>query len=172
MADYDLSFQSNRNGVLANRIDTKTWSVDVEVGRSIKLNNSLVLVPRIRVVKTSVTVADFTDNLGSQVSMPKTSRRAVSFGLLAQIEPTTPQKEGAIGWHASLDYEKNSDDEGTLVQVSDENLISKSRNKRFIVGLGGNWRKDNLFINGEIRAAIPSSANVLYSGHIAIGASF
>ena len=173
IADYVLAFRSDKRGIVANGIDAKNLSFDVEVGRYIKfINSKFELVPRIRAEKTSISVDDFTDKFGSHVAIPNTSRYAVSVGMVAKMDQATPQMGGEFSWQASLDFEKSNDEDGTLVQVSGEDLISVTRSKRFILELGGNWHRDNLFINGEIRATAPSSTKARYSGQLTVGAKF
>lgn len=77
-ADYNLDFHSTSQGLVAKGIESRGVSLDLEVGKTIKLDRGIELQPRVGIRQIAVFVEDFTDQIGSSVKMPKNIHRAIS----------------------------------------------------------------------------------------------
>ncbi|MCY3674128.1 MAG: autotransporter domain-containing protein, partial [Rhodobacteraceae bacterium] len=172
LSDYKLAFHSGSRGPVADGIGSRGLSLDFEVGRDIKLGRGIVLVPRIGAMKTSVSMQDFTDRVGSDVRMPKTSHRAFSVGLATKFEKSTPELSGELALQASIDFEKSLDGKETLISVSGEEFISVASGERLVLGLEGRWQRDSSFVSVGARASVSNSDNRRFSGYITFGMTF
>ncbi|MYG09479.1 MAG: autotransporter outer membrane beta-barrel domain-containing protein [Rhodobacteraceae bacterium] len=172
LSDYKLAFHSANRGTVADGIGSRGLSLDFEIGRNIKLGRGIALVPRIGAMRTSVSMQDFTDRVGSNVRMPKTFHRAFNVGLVIKFKNSTPEMGGDLSLKASIDFEKSHDGESTRINVSGEDLISMAPGERFVLGLEGHWQRDSSFVSVGARASVSNSDNRRFSGYITFGMTF
>ena len=130
------------------------------------------LVPRIGITQTSVSLGSFTDRVGADVGMPRTTHRSFNVGMTTKFKAFRPRMDGDLALQASIDFEKSQDGEETRINASGEDLISVAPGERLVLGLEGQGQRDRMFVKGGVRASVSNSENTRYSGHITFGMTF
>ena len=171
-ATYTSDLSSDTAGPLAADIDARVRSLDIEAGRHFALNDEVRLTPRAWLARTTLEVDGFTDSRGSRVLVHDVARLTGGAGVVAESARAGRSEGAALSFRASLDVARTLRGRTTSVDVSGEALESELPATRLLLGLGGMFRTDRLFVGANVRVGGLASGSAEYGGEVRIGWSF
>ena len=149
---YDLSFASELRGTLKEGVGAFAHGVEIEAGRHFALGKRVELTPRAWLSRSAVSVDDFTDAVGTRVSVADAERLTGGLGALVESEFAWSGGAETFSLGGSLGFEQTFAGEETAVLVSGEELRSEAADGRTIVGMAATWRRHGFTLGGELRA--------------------
>ena len=171
LADYDVDFDSDLRGGLANDVGSTVYSLGLEAGRPVALSERVTLTPRAWVRRLEVDLDDFTDAVDSRVSGLEAKQYMGGLGLVADTERAL-DSGARLSVYGALDVEYLFSGRETSVEVSGEELESESDETRVLLEVGGVYRRGSLSLSGEVSAHGLSSDDEEYSGSLNLAMRF
>ena len=171
-ATYTSDLSSDAAGPLAADVDARVRSLDLEAGRHFALNDEVRLTPRAWLARTTLEVGGFTDSRGSRVLARDVARLTGGAGVVAETARDGRSEDAALSFRASLDVARTLRGRTTSVDVSGETLESELPATRLLLGLGGMFRTERLFVGANVRVGGLASGSAVYGGEVRIGWSF
>ena len=169
---HTVGLSSDELGRLKSGVKARAYALDLEVGRRMGIRGKVDLIPRTRLARSGVDVDGFTDTVGSRVSMDDDALVTGSLGIVAEKAQAWNWRDGKLSLRGSLDLERVLDGSQTMVDVSGERLSSESAGDRFLLGLGGTYRRDHLSLGAAFSAVDPDSGDAHYVARITFGWGF
>ena len=171
VTDFDIDFTSDMRGLLKAGVDGDGYSLGAEAGRRIELGGNSSLTPRGWLVRSSVSVENFTDAVDSRVSFPDAHR--FIGGLGAVVETVHPWGGGEFSLRGSLDVERMFSGAETLAHVSGETLRSEAPGSGILLGVDSVYRWGRYSIGGAVRGGTAFGSKTRdYSGSVKFGIRF
>lgn len=169
---HTVGLSSDELGRLKSGVKVQAYALDFEAGRRMAARGKVDLIPRIRLTRSGVDVDDFTDTVDSHVSMDDDALVTGSLGVVAEKARAWNWRDGELFLRGSLDLERILDGSQTMVDVSGEQLSSESPESRFLLGLGGTYRREHLSLGADFSAVDPDSGDAHYAARITFGWGF
>ncbi len=166
---YAVDLESDLRGGLKTGASASGLAMGAELGKRMRFRRG-TLTPRARLVRSSVSLDRFTDELGGRVSIRDADSLKGSLGLLAEAVRTSGEEEFAL--RGSVDVESVLSGEETVIEVGGDRLHAEAEKTRVLVGLGARWRKGDLSVGGEISAHGPGSDHESLGGRLSLGWRF
>ena len=167
LANYDLDISSDTRGNLKKNLDANSRVLDLEAGRRMATYGKVHLTPRLWMKHSRMDVDNFTDAVGSQVSMDDETRFVGGIGLIAEGQCIL--ENGELSLRGSVDLEQTLSGSTTRVDVSGTQLFSEATKTRLLLGLGGTYHRGSFWARAGISAGGPGSDDEFYAGHIRLG---
>lgn len=155
MTHYRLGARSEDRAVgrLASGVGARGALARIEAGRRVYPGGGLAVAPRICFQRSALSVDDFTDAVGSRVSVPGTARVTAGMGMAAKAERRAGAGELAL--RGSMDLVHVLDGRTTVVEVSGTRLASKANDTELRLDLSGVYRQGRWSLAAE--ASVNSS---------------
>ena len=146
---YEADLDSDARGELETGASGSGWAAGVELGRRVE-SGGLTFTPSVRLVHSSVSLDDFTDAVGSRVSVEDGEIFTGAAGVSVERRTGAGRLFGAAGF--ARDFSA-----GTSVRVSGERLKAKAEASRVRLRGGGvhAWGEEGKY---EIRGSVDFSA--------------
>ena len=147
---FTADLSSAARGRLVTGASGLVQSLDLEGGQRFDLEGARWLTARAWLGSAGVSVDDFTDALGSRVSVEKAERATAGLGaavgttLWSQGEAESLVLTGGLGMERTLGEE-------SAVVVTGERLTSEGAEPRLLFDLGGTWRSAGLTLDAALR---------------------
>ena len=158
MTHYDIGASSEDRavGMLTGGVEASGSLVRVEAGRRVALAGGPDVAPRIWVGRSALSVDDFTDAVGSRVSVSDTARLAGGVGMTVRGERRAGA--GMLVLEGSGDLAHALDGTTSVTDVSGARLTSEAEEMELRLALAGVWRQ------GGFSLAAQASMNASDSG--------
>ena len=168
---YDIDFSSDLRGLLQAGVGGRGYSLGAEAGWRIDLGGNTSLIPRAWVVRPSVSVDDFTDQVNSRVSFSDEVRVIGGLGMAARTAHAIGG--GQFSLRGSVDFEQTLHGALTWVTVSGETLHSEWPDNGILAGLDAAYRKGRVLIGAGATAGAALTRNTRdYSGFFKLAIHF
>ena len=168
VTNYNIDFISGLRGLLEEGVDGDGHSLSTELGRRFELDGNLTLIPRAWLVRTRVSVDDFSDAVESRVSFPEADRMIGGLGTVAEL--VQPWRGGEFSLRGSLDMWWVLRGVETAAWVSGERLSSESPENGILLGLDGLYRRNRFSVGATLSMGSAFGSNTReYSGFIRFG---
>ena len=141
-------------GRLAGGVGARGSLARIEAGRRVDLGGGLGVAPRIWAGRSALSVEDFTDAVGSRVSVAGLARVTGGVGLSARSERRAGA--GNLSLRGSVDLVRVLDGRTSVAEVSGTRLVSESEGTELRLGLGGVYRQGRWSLAAE--ASVNGSA--------------
>ena len=144
---YDIDMRSDRDtvGTLKNGGDaTGAWFM-VEAGRHVRWGG---LVPKVWLSRSSLSVDDFTDSVGAEISVSSTDTTRLGVGVLVQRENVT--QGGILALEADIGVSTAIGDSTTDVDVSGTRLSARAQEERLHLGLGASFDAEHYLLSANV----------------------
>ncbi|WP_319520397.1 autotransporter outer membrane beta-barrel domain-containing protein [uncultured Martelella sp.] len=154
---YDSDLETKRDGVFESGASAFGYGLSIEAGQRIALQDKLTLTPQAQLQYSAIDFDDFTDSLGSQISLRSGDQLLGRIGLMLDRESVWTDAMGetrrSSGYGIINVYHDFSDD--TEVRVSQANLTSELDDWTGEIGFGGTyqWDDSKYVVYGEISLA-------------------
>ena len=162
LTDYDVDISTDKRGRLKGSGDALGHLLSLEAGRRVALSERVTLNPRAWLTRSGISM-NFTDKVGSRVSLSESRQLTSGLGVVAETERVGERK---FAFRGSLDVERILSGAGTTAKVSGEKLESESDGTRVLLSLGGTYRSGNFAFSGEVSVGGLSSDDREYSGQL------
>ncbi len=158
---YGADLRSARRGVLKTDVSGLGHALGVEVGRRMEAGR-VVLTPRARLAHSRVSVNDFTDEVGTRVSLEDGRSLRGRAGVVVETAPDGARGNRVFG---SVDVEHEFSDERKVV-VSGTELKSKAEATWLRLGLNGShtWDDGRYTVQGGMSYATSGGSRELGGG--------
>ena len=160
MTHYKLgTWSEDRDvGMLAGGIGARGSLARIEAGREVSLSGVLDIAPRVWFKRSALSVDDFTDAVGSRVSIPGTSRVSGGVGLAARAERRAGS--GTLSLRGSVDLAHVLDGRAAVTDVSGARLTSQAEETELRLALSGVYRQGRFSLAAEasLNGADPGDA--------------
>ncbi len=159
---YGADLRSARRGVLKTDVSGRGHALGMEVGRRVEAGR-VVLTPRARLAHSRVSVNDFTDAVGTRVSLEDGRSLRGRAGVVVETAPDGARGNRVFG---SVDVEHEFSDERKVV-VSETELKSKAEATWLRLGLNGShtWGEDDRYtLQGGVSYATSGGSRELGGG--------
>ncbi len=145
-------------GMLAGGVGARGSMARIEAGREVSLGGGLHVAPRIWFKRSSLSVDDFTDAVGSRVSFPGTSRVSGGVGMAARAERRAGS--GILSLRGSVDLAHVLDGRAAVTEVSGARLTSQAEETELRLALSGVYRQGRFSLAAEasLNGADPGDA--------------
>ena len=167
LAYYDLDLSSDTRGRLKENLDARSRVLDLEVGRRMAVRGTVIFTPRLWARHSRVKVDDFTDAVGSSVSVDDESRFFGGLGVIAETQCAV--ENGELFLRGSVDLERTFSGSTAHTDVSGTRLSSEATKSRALLSLDGAYRRGSFSAKAGVSAVGPGSDDESYSGHIRLG---
>ncbi len=163
LTDYDVEISSDKRGRLKGSGGALGHFLSLEAGRRAAFGERVTLTPRAWLTRSGISMNNFTDKVGSRVSLSESRQLMSGLGVVAETERVGERK---FVFRGSLDVGRVLGGARTTVKVSGEKLESESEGTRALLSLGGAYRWSNCALSGEVSAGGLSSDDREYSGQL------
>ena len=145
-------------GMLAGGVGARGSLARIEAGREVSLGGGLHVAPRLWFKRSALSVDDFTDAVGSRVSIPGTSRVFGGIGLAARAERRAGS--GMLSLRGSADLVHVLDGRAAVADVSGARLTSQAEETELRLALSGVYRQGRFSLAAEasLNGADPGDA--------------
>ena len=170
---YEAALESASRGRLASDVSGLGHALGLEAGRRFALNvpraGEVAVTPRVRAVRSAVSMPDFTDQVGARVSLDEGRRLTGRAGVIVESAPL----RGGGRLFGSVDVERAFERE-TRVSVSGTSLASEAEATRYLIGLAGvhDWSGGRYTISGKVDYATDGGGNRDYGGGVSLTVRF
>ena len=147
-SDYDMDLSTRKRGLLEAELDGSGHVLAFETGWRFAVGEGASLTPRAWLVRSKVSVDDFTDAVNSRVSISGQDR--VTVGIGAAAETAYARDEGELLLRGSLDLERIVSGASTRTEVSGETLSLTSERTSASLGLGAVFRKNDVSLGADL----------------------
>ena len=149
MTHYRLGTWSEDRAVgkLAGGVGARGSLARIEAGREVSLGGGRHVAPRIWVKRSALSVDDFTDAVGSRVSVPGTSRVSGGVGMTARAERRAGS--GMLSLRGSVDLAHVIDGTVAVTDVSGARLASEAEETELRLALSGVYRQGRFSLAAE-----------------------
>ncbi len=165
---YSADLDSDLRGGLKTGAFAFGLSMGAELGKRMDFRRG-TLTPRARLVRSSISMDRFTDELDGRASIRDADSLKGSLGLLAEAVRTSGEGEFAL--RGSLDVEREFSPE-TTAKLDRDSLEAEAEATRVLVGLGARWRRGDFSIGGEVSAHGLGSDHESLGGRLTLGWRF
>ena len=164
LTDYDVDISTDKRGRLKGNGGALGHLLSLEAGRRAALNERVTLTPRAWLTRSGISM-NFTDKVGSRVSLSQSRQLTGGLGVVAETERVEERK---FAFRGSLGVDRILSGDGTTAKVSGEKLESESDGTRVrvLLSLGGTYRSDNFAFSGGVSVDGLSSDDREYSGRL------
>ena len=164
LTDYDVDISTDKRGRLKGSGGALGHLLSLEAGRRAALSERVTLTPRAWLTRSGISM-NFTDKVGSRVSLSQSRQLTGGLGVVAETERV---KERKFAFRGSLGVDRILSGDGTTAKVSGEKLESESDGTRVrvLLSLGGTYRSGNFAFSGEVSGGGLSSDDREYSGRL------
>ena len=162
LTDYDVDISTDKRGRLKGSGAALGHLLSLEAGRRVALSERVTLTPRAWLTRSGISM-NFTDKVGSRVSLSESRQLTSGLGVVAETELVGERK---FAFRGSLDVDRILSGAGTIAKVSGEKLESESDGTRVLLSLGGTYRSGNFAFSGEVSVGGLSSDDREYSGQL------
>ena len=164
LTDYDVDISTDKRGRLKGSGGALGHLLSLEAGRRAALNERVTLTPRAWLTRSGISM-NFTDKVGSRVSLSQSRQLTGGLGVVAETERVEERK---FAFRGSLGVDRILSGDGTTAKVSGEKLESESDGTRVrvLLSLGGTYRSDNFAFSGGVSVDGLSSDDQEYSGRL------
>ena len=158
---YGADLRSASRGVLKTDVSGRGHALGMEVGRRVE-GGRVVLTPRARLAHSRVSVNDFTDAVGTRVSLEDGRSLKGRAGVVVETAPDGARGNRVFG---SVDVEHEFSDERKVV-VSGTELKSKAEATWLRLGLNGShtWDDGRYTVQGGMSYATSGGSRELGGG--------
>ncbi len=170
---HEADLTSERRGVMKSGATGAGYALAIEAGRRLATfgdgRRAVALVPRARLVSTRVDMDDFTDAVGSRISLKKGRSLVGRAGLGMEAQP--PMGNGRL--FASLDVERAFSSQ-TRVDVAGVPLISEPEETWLRAQLGGafQWDQGRYALQGALSYGTAGRDNRDLGGNMSLSVRF
>ncbi len=166
---YAADMDSDLQGRLKTGASASALSMGAEIGKRMRFKRG-TLTPRARLVRASISMNRFTDELDGRAAIKDADSLKGSLGLLAEaVRGSVGGGEFAL--RGSLDVEREFSPE-TAAKLDGDSLEAEAEKTRVLVGLGARWRRGDFSIGGEISAHGLGSDHESLGGRLTLGWRF
>ena len=140
---YEADFRSSRHGVLKQDVSGHGYALGVEAGRRFALDGApagMVLTPRAGLVHSRVSVGDFTDAVGTRVSLEDGRSLKGRAGMVVEVKPQWWARGSRVFGSVDVERELSKD---RKVRVSGTELRSEADATWLRFGLNGSHALDD-----------------------------
>ena len=162
LTDYDVDISTDKRGRLKGSGGALGHLLSLEAGRRAALSERVTLTPRAWLTRSGISM-NFTDKVGSRVSLSESRQLTGGLGVVAETERVGERK---FAFRGSLGVDRILSGDGTTAKVSGENLESESDGTRVLLSLGGTYRSGNFAFSGKVSVDGLSSDDREYSGQL------
>ena len=162
LTDYDVDISTDKRGRLKGSGGALGHLLSLEAGRRAALSERVTLTPRAWLTRSGISM-NFTDKVGSRVSLSQSRQLTGGLGVVAETERVEERK---FAFRGSLDVDRILSGDGTTAKVSGEKLESESDGTRVLLSLGGTYRSGNFAFSGKVSVDGLSSDDREYSGQL------
>ena len=162
LTDYDVDISTDKRGRLKGSGGALGHLLSLEAGRRAALSERVTLTPRAWLTRSGISM-NFTDKVGSRVSLSQSRQLTGGLGVVAETERVEERK---FAFRGSLGVDRILSGDGTTAKVSGEKLESESDGTRVLLSLGGTYRSGNFAFSGEVSVGGLSSDDQEYSGQL------
>ena len=162
LTDYDVDISTDKRGRLKGSGGAFGHLLSLEAGRRAALSERVTLTPRAWLTRSGISM-NFTDKVGSRVSLSQSRQLTGGLGVVAETERVEERK---FAFRGSLGVDRILSGDGTTAKVSGEKLESESDGTRVLLSLGGTYRSGNFAFSGEVSVGGLSSDDQEYSGQL------
>ena len=147
---FTADLSSGARGQLVTGATGLAQSLDLESGQRFALEGGRWLTARAWLGSAGVSIDDFTDALGSRVTVEKAERTTLGLGatvgstVWSQGEAESLVLTGGLGMERTLSEE-------SAVTVAGERLTSEGAEPRLLFDLGGSWQSAGLSLDAALR---------------------
>ena len=163
LTDYDVDISTDRRGRLKGSGAARGHLLSLEAGRRVALSERVTLTPRAWLTRSGISSMNFTDKVGSRVSLSESRQLTSGLGVVAETERVGERK---FAFRGSLDVERILSGAGTTAKVSGEKFESESDGTRVLLSLGGTYRWGDFAFSGDVSVGGLSSDDREYSGQL------
>ncbi len=145
-------------GMLAGGVEARGSLARIEAGREVSLGGGLHVAPRIWAKRSALSVDDFTDAVGSRVSVPGMARVSGGVGMAARAERRAGS--GTLSLRGSVDLAHVLDGRAAVAEVSGARLTSQAEETELRLALSGVYRQGRFSLAAEasLNGADPGDA--------------
>ena len=162
LTDYDVDISTDKRGRLKGSGGALGHLLSLEAGRRAALSERVTLTPRAWLTRSGISM-NFTDKVGSRVSLSQSRQLTGGLGVVAETERVEERK---FAFRGSLGVDRILSGDGTTAKVSGEKLESESDGTRVLLSLGGTYRSGNFAFSGKVSVDGLSSDDREYSGQL------
>ena len=162
LTDYDVDISTDKRGRLKGSGGALGHLLSLEAGRRAALSERVTLTPRAWLTRSGISM-NFTDKVGSRVSLSESRQLTGGLGVVAETERVGERK---FAFRGSLGVDRILSGDGTTAKVSGEKLESESDGTRVLLSLGGTYRSGNFAFSGKVSVDGLSSDDREYSGQL------
>ena len=147
---FTADLSSAARGRLVTGASGLVQSLDLEGGQRFELEGGRWLTARAWLGSAGVSVDDFTDAVGSRVSVEKAERATLGLGAAAGTTVWSQGEAESLVLTGGLGMERTLSEESAVV-VTGERLTSEGAEPRLLFDLGGTWRSAGLTLDAALR---------------------
>jgi len=170
LTDYTLDTASDMLGRLKTDSGAQAASLELEIGKRIELGERMRLVPFGWGTHSTLDMDAFTDSVNARVSRVDHSRSMGGLGMA--VETVRAAKNGNLSLRGSLGMEKTLSGTQTSVEVSGEELSTRSDRARPTLGVTGLYRWDRFSLEAVLSTAGLGTGDTQHAGSVKFGFKF
>ena len=169
---YDMDLRAQSRGLLKEGAGATVHTLGVEAGRRFSFADNLSLTPQVWLTRSGVSMDGFRDAVGARVSLEKSDRSIVGFGIVTKTAHSWDGSERELVLRGRLGVERVLGDAQTVADVSGERLDSEAAPTRAVLGLGAVYRWNRWTLDGEVFASGLGSDDGDYTVSLRLGTEF
>ncbi|MDE0205086.1 MAG: autotransporter domain-containing protein [Candidatus Tectomicrobia bacterium] len=169
---YETDLRSDRRGLLLKDVGATIQSLGIEAGRRFSITDHLSLAPQAWLTRSDISMNDFRDAVGSQVSLAKADRSIGGLGIITESAHAWDDGERKLVLHGRVGLEGVLGDVETVAQVSGERLGSQATRTWGVLGLGAAYRWDCWSLDAEVSASGAGTDDSSYAASVRLVAQF
>ena len=169
---YETDLRSDQRGLLKDGAGATVRTLEVETGRRFSLADHLSITPQAWLTRSEISMDNFQDMVGSQVSLREAARSMAGLGVIAETTRSWDDGKRTLDLRGRLGVEWVLGDAETVVEVSGERLGSEADRTRVALGVGAVYHWNRWSLGGEVSASALGSDDNQYAVSLRLGTKF